>query len=885
MSWLTGRDEKESDVYANYDKVESVVSNIKNISSNQVESARDAVHAAVNDLNNVNGLAQFVGSVDAGAFDGVFESIASAIVQVGEQVQNKANDIKTYEESAWYEKLGSTFAMAGAKFGEGILSVAEDLGDGVVSVAGWIAPKDSGFEQACKNFVEKEWSHDAFNFYYNSEFAKKSTFTEDSAAAAGFKIAGATTGYLYLGGAISGFAGEMKGANAATKAIKTFGSSTTKVNTATAALSGMGSGTESGLRQGKSFDEAAWGGAKQGVIQGGIAYGMGKLGERSAKKQTMDDFKGSGSDQTKFMSKEAAKNEIDQMSSLTSKGKDQFKKGIDEMAGDTVTRRRIVDELMSGKNSKLNYYQGYNDAITKAGQDFGKSAYGLGSSAKAYAAAGKEYATANKGYKKASKGLEDGQIVDQEIALNRDLAAAGKETAKQNLKTSAKDILKNNPVSQTASGVKGVASSAKTSLTNGKNTVVNGVKDPKGTLSSIKEGAKNIPTNVKNGVKNIPSGIKSAASAGKNAITTSPSAPGVIGATANAAGREIVNSKGNAAEQFRKTAIDKSTGEAVKINSDVDYTPGKKPIIGSDTPQPSGNTNNGGGGGSTGGYSGGGSSSGGGYSGGGGGYSGGGGTTTISASPISSGNEQFRHNTENDNKSKNDNDNKKPTETPSGTDKKPTTTTPTNPTNPTNPTTPTKPDGNNNTTTVVTKPSNPGTNTTQHTGGGYSGSGGYRGDTGVRSSTVGGNSGVVADAGTKTNPIEDVTSDTTTSIDDVIKGSKYTKIPTSSKPISTTSTSGSGGSTVIPVVAGLSAAAAAGIGAKVYMDRKKNNENGEYDEIDTEEWAGEDTINLDYDDSSDTETYLDEDDDYGYQAEEQTERYDARNNEELADLQ
>ena len=69
------------------------------------------------------------------------------------------------------------------------------------------------------------------------------------------------------------------------------------------------------------------------------------------------------------------------------------------------------------------------------------------------------------------------------------------------------------------------------------------------------------------------------------------------------------------------------------------------------------------------------------------------------------------------------------------------------------------------------------------------------------------------------------------------------------------------------------------------MDRKKNNENGEYDEIETEDWSGEDTLNLDYDDSSDTETYLNEDDDYSYQAEEQTEKYDARNNEELADLQ
>lgn len=863
MSWLTGRDEKESDVYANYDKVESVVSNIKNISSNQVESARDAVHAAVNDLNNVNGLAQFVGSVDAGAFDGIFESIASAIVQVGEQVQNKANDIKTYEESAWYEKLGSTFAMAGIKFGEGLLSVPEDLGDGIVSIAGWIAPKDSGFEQACKNFVEKDLAHDAFNFYYNSEFAKKSTFTEDSAAAAGFKIAGATTGYLYLGGTISGFAGEMKGANAATKAIKTFGSSTTKVNTATAALSGMGSGTESGLRQGKSFDEAAWGGAKQGVIQGGIAYGMGKLGERSAKKQTMDEFKGSGSDQTKFMSKEAAKKEIDQMSSLTSKGKDQFKKGIDDMTGN-VTRRRITDELMSGKNSKLNYYQGYTDSITQAGQRNGAALYKAGSSGVATLKAQGSAKTAIKESRTAwekAGGTPNAETKAANTAKQQ--ARQDLRSAKETFKQDVKELGKQQPVVQFASGAKNTAVNLGTTAKAGWNSVK---------TNGVKESAKNAGNSIITGAKGISKeGIKDAA------LGIAPT----VGATANAAGREVVSSNGKAAEQFRKnTEINKSVDDPVRINENVDYTPGKKPIIGSDTPQPSGNTNNGGG--STGGYSGGGSSSGGGYSGGGGGYSGGGGTTTISASPISSGNEQFRHNTENDNKSKNDNDNKKPSETPTGTDKKPTTTTPTNPTNPT---TPTKPDGNNNTTTVVTKPSNPGTNTTQHTGGGYSGSGGYHGDTGVRGSTGGGNSGVVADAGTKTNPIEDVTSDTTTSIDDVIKGSKYTKIPTSSKPISTTSTSGSGGSTVIPVVAGLSAAAAAGIGAKVYMDRKKNNENGEYDEIDTEEWAGEDTINLDYDDSSDTETYLDEDDDYGYQAEEQTERYDARNNEELADLQ
>lgn len=40
LSWLTGRSEKESDVYANYDKVDSVVQEINSIGTNQVETAR-----------------------------------------------------------------------------------------------------------------------------------------------------------------------------------------------------------------------------------------------------------------------------------------------------------------------------------------------------------------------------------------------------------------------------------------------------------------------------------------------------------------------------------------------------------------------------------------------------------------------------------------------------------------------------------------------------------------------------------------------------------------------------------------------------------------------------------------------------------------------------
>lgn len=206
----------------------------------------------------------------------------------------------------------------------------------------------------------------------------------------------------------------------------------------------------------------------------------------------------------------------------------------------------------------------------------------------------------------------------------------------------------------------------------------------------------------------------------------------------------------------------------------------------------------------------------------------------------------------------------------------------------------TPPSNNTNNTTTTTPPptqnteppkiSTPNTNndnggSTQHTGGGYSASSGYKGYSDFDSDYD-----YSIDDSDDFTSIDDMLSDSTTSIDDVIKGSKYTKIPTSSKPI-TSSSSGKGGSTVIPVIAGLSAAAAAGVGAKVYMDRKNNNDNGEDDEIATEEWSGEDSLDIEYDDSKETQEYLDDDDDYGYQTEEETEKYDARNNEELADLQ
>ena len=197
----------------------------------------------------------------------------------------------------------------------------------------------------------------------------------------------------------------------------------------------------------------------------------------------------------------------------------------------------------------------------------------------------------------------------------------------------------------------------------------------------------------------------------------------------------------------------------------------------------------------------------------------------------------------------------------------------------TSPPTPAAPTATPITTAPSVTPSQTTTGGTYHTGGGYTGTGGYTEN----------NTTLPTDGTTETttglDDIKDTLTDGTTSIEDVIKGSKYTKIPSTPSPVTTTSPSG-GSSAVIPIAAGLSAAAAAGIGAKAYMDRKKNNDNGEdEDEFDTDEWSGDDSVDIQYDDSSDNENYLDTDDDYTYQTADNSEKYDARSSDELADLQ
>ena len=894
ISWLTGRDKKSSDVYNDYDKVETVVNALTTIATTNVTNAQTEVNSAIQQFLSVNGMPDLLNKVginlEVGCYDGLFTSASETIKYIGEQIQKKSDDIKTYEESKWYEKLASTFAMGGFKLAEGALSVAEDLGDGLVSLVGWVAFKDSGLEKACENFVKKEWSHDAFNFYYNSDFAKKSLISEDSAIAGGLKIIGKTVGTLYGAGVFAGATG-LSGVSSATGFLNTSG--TTWSAAIIGGTAGLGSGTETGILKGKTINEAvATDGIKTGLIQGGLAFVGGKLGERAAiknsaggkdgYKKVVDNYK-NAEKALKGLEKETAQyNEAVKALDTARKTANSYGTRYMTDASGEIIRDASKLPIRTGGVG----IQGYSDAITNAGIRFGEAQRDLvSSSAKLFAGgkAGKEidkkYNAAKSNYEQASEAADKAgdkatkagvekleskykddyasDAADANLKAEADLKNRLAKEANQAEKSSmeakkaydkALDEAKNGyealRKNRDAAWSKWKTSNPFTQLIGKEKDLLIGAAGQSGTTAanaasnSIKETAKSIPTAIKDAL-------------------TSPGAPGVA---LTAAGNAYSVFNNDNASSTSKSRINEEKTEptpnpeptpdddgATSSTSSNDSSSGNKST--------GGNNSNGGGSG----YSGGGGGGGGGYSGGSPDY--------IKEIPTSVPTTPKR------------------TEMGTGV---PTTSVPTVPSTNVPPTTvPTAAPQNN------PSYSNGGTYTPSGDNGGgyYSGGGGTYYQPADQSYTGGGEYGengflsdtsdiaVATDATDELEPLDESLLSGSTSIDDIIRNNTVTKVKTNA-PITTKGKS-SGASTVIPLAAGLSAAAAAGIGAKAYMDSRNNNDmDEEDDEMEDEEWSEDYENGQNEADMGDE--YLDNDE-YGYQANDLG--YNARSSEELAELQ
>ena len=835
---ITGR-EHDQDVLNNTEDYERILADIDaSVAACDLNGSCQDIKAKVNEINNVTGVKEYIGEISLSNVEDLFSTIGDSISSLKEYLVNNYNDIKAYDESSWWEKAANTLFMGACKLGEGVLGAFENIGDGCISLIGaglgvFGVPTDWAEEA-----VKLEWSHDAFKGYYESDAAKKSAFTEDSMIAGGIQVVGTAATYIGLAAATAGVGSAIGiGGTAVGSTLGTVASGTTWASTGLAFLGGVGSGTESSLIQGKDFYAAFGDGMFEGVKDGAIAFAAGKIGEKIQSGKMTDADKANIAD---------AKQAVVDQKQVVKEAKEAVKtastKAEKEVAKNTLKAEKTLlkaDRLNLSDTKAAAGLQGYNDPLSekmyKSGKNVGET-------------------------------LKTGGI-----------KAVAKESGQ-----AAKDL-----ASKSLQGMKKL----------GTNTL-NAAKNIKAAPSAITTAVKAAPSAITTAVKAVPSTITTAVKAAPAAIkAAAPAIPGVAAQTINAASNTSLNNQGLA------TLKTQATNASIKSIPDVQikYDPTKLPTIKTDdgtsptnpttpsdttknTPKTDGTTDKKGNTGNTG------------YQ----GYNENTGNTGYQGYNQNTGNPGYQginQNTGNTITPQKVSEKKidvptstvKPgsnVETPKVETKEQKVEVPTptyvNPTNEPASTPSTSSYNNPGASAVVSKPVND--NVTYHTGGGYSEDGFYSSnsssiDGSIDSATLDTDIGALS-------PLEDSLLETTTSIEDIVKNNKYTKIPTSSKPITTTSSS-SGSGSVIPIAAGLSAAAAAGIGAKAYMDRKKNNDvddDDEDDDFETSEWSGdESSMDTDYSTSQD-QMILDDEDDYSYQ-EDSGEKYGARTNEELADMQ
>lgn len=238
----------------------------------KLDSVSSNMKAGINTIRSANG-SQYI-EFDESKLLALQEEAEAAIETDIKTIQGKATMIEEYEAAPWYNKLFASAGMALTKFGEGIASTVEDLGDGVVSVVGFVGGIfNSEFKNSVAEYVEKDHVGDWFNKQYESgalaSINKYSWFSKDSGAANLFKGFGSVAPYIAL---------SMTGVG-------------TTLEVGMAVTSGIGSGTEAGLQQarmeanmngvemraGDAFNSAFANGVWQGVKNGAFVYGMNKL--------------------------------------------------------------------------------------------------------------------------------------------------------------------------------------------------------------------------------------------------------------------------------------------------------------------------------------------------------------------------------------------------------------------------------------------------------------------------------------------------------------------------------------------------------------------------------------------------------------------------------
>ena len=760
-------------------------------------------------------------SVDFTPITGYQSSVIDYIETMAKEIKGKAQEIEEYQDAPWYKKLFATIGMGALKLVEGLASFVEQIGDGLVSIVGFIGGIfSSDFRDCIGEFVKKDWVGDTTAKWYEEGWLKSvnkySIMSHESTAANVLKGIGVAAGYVVL-------------------SVCTAGAGTAVslgVSAAAAAAGGIGSGTQAGLQAGKTFNQAFGQGVKQGAVAaattlviGGVANKLGALTKGASSVMNSSDEVVAGLMNSSDEITNALVNSSDEITGAALKVADKadetfnaVTKTADKLddAGATIKNAQIGDKVKMGDDM----VEVIGKKITKEGDEILKVRGSHGTDA-----------LRNVNGKLTS--MVQGDDVYNIVANSGDEVANAIVNNADEVGTA---LVNNADEAGTALRVIDKADEAGTAL-----KVVDKADEAGNALKVVDKVDDGANAAAKAGKTTIGQKITNAYNKGMEKLAQT--VPGkAVGAAANAigpAGTNAVASVAGAAAGGNLSAPAQSSANRIAMNEAANPTPGQqlaeesynkvmdnKPTI-NENPQVTGGANNGGA------QSGNGSSS-----------------TTPNAGGNNGGNPSYQVTGK---------DPVKLPDYPGG-------------------------DGGNNGGNGGNNGGNGGNN-----GGNGGNNGGNGGNNGGNNGTdgavggvdiTGGNGGGGGTSGTSGNgsthgikTLGKITTGKVSSSDVLdtfgaaagslsdITGTS-TSIPSSSSPI--LSSDGGSGSSMIPLGAGLGAAALAGIGTKAYLDKKEKKEE-DSDELETEEWANQD-VEIDYGLETDEEAdYLDPTDELAFQ--------------------
>ena len=189
-------------------------------------------------------------------------------------IQESAHEIEDYENAGLGWKILATFGLAFSKFTEGVLTAGENIVDAGATLVGFTAGLAGNEEFQDKVASFIKTDHSGNLFKPVYENSPIGKYSIISYNSAGANV--------------------FKGIGIATGyifAAAATGGGSIGAQVAVAGVGGLGAGTETGLQQGKSFNAAVWDGAKQAGVQMATAYAAGKIGKVVAARNPVDPTK------------------------------------------------------------------------------------------------------------------------------------------------------------------------------------------------------------------------------------------------------------------------------------------------------------------------------------------------------------------------------------------------------------------------------------------------------------------------------------------------------------------------------------------------------------------------------------------------------------------